>query len=132
MPENRVWYARAHRLLQPSQFAECRADHLRRGKDEHLVAMLDDRIAVRQQGAPAPVKHGDTCLDTDGEMLAHGAQRPSDQQSALIGGDADQRHTTVGKIDDLQRLGIGDEPRDIGGHQLFRAQRMVHREIVFG
>ena len=119
----------AHRLVQPAQFGGDRADVFRRGQTEHLVARFDHRVAVRHHGGVVAVDGDDARLDVR-QVLAQRLDLAADQRAAADRAHRHQRQPPAGEFDHLQRFRKGDEPLDVVGHLLFRADREIDREIV--
>ncbi len=98
-----------------------------RREEEHLVAFLDDRVAFRRNAAAAAVD-GDHPRLHAGQMLRQLAQAMADQQAAAHGAHTDQAHLAGGEVEHLQRAGMADEPLDVFGDQLLRADEHIDRD----
>jgi hypothetical protein len=100
---------------------------LGRGEEEHLVARLDHRVAVRVDRALAAEDRDDPRVDVR-DVLLDLADRLADQQAVAVRADGDQADRAVGELEHLQRLGELDELGDVVGDGLLGDDQVVDRE----
>ena len=105
------------------------ADILARGEEEHLVAVLDDGVALGLDALARPIDGGDPRIGGR-NVLAQRAQRLADERPALKRADADQPHAAIREIEHLQRAGVADQARDVLRDELLGADPHVHRDRV--
>ena len=115
----------ARRRLLAAHLLHDDADVLARRQEEHLVAVLDDGVALGLD-APAGAVDGRDARVGRRNVLAQRAQCLAHQRSARACADAHQPHAAVGEIQHLQRAGVADQPGDVFGDQLFGADPDVH------
>ena len=116
-----------HRVLDAAQLAHDLAHVLGGGDEEHLVVVLDHRVALGRDAAAVAVDRDDARVDVR-QVLAQGAQLLADQRAAADRLDPDQPHAAVGEVEHLQRARVADQPLDVLGDQLLGADVDVHRE----
>ena len=78
------------------------ADVVARRDEEHLVAFLDDGVAIGHDAAARAVDSHHARLGVR-VMFLERAQLLADQQAALARANADQPHAAVGEVEHLQR-----------------------------
>src|ERR1700676_210216 len=112
-----------------AQLLHDHANILARGEEKYLVAILDDRVALRLDALAGPIDGGAPRVRR-GNVLAQGTQRLTHQGTALQGTNAHQAHPAIGEIQHLQSPGISDQTCHVLGHQLFGADPDIHRNRV--
>jgi hypothetical protein len=86
------------RFQHAPQFAHHRPDEFGRRQDEDLVVGLDDGVALGIDRLVLAEDRRDAGIDPGRQVFAHGLDRFADQQAALVGAHADQRHAPGGKF----------------------------------
>ena len=114
----------ARRLVELAHLAQHGAYVFARGDEEHLVAFLDDGVAVGDDALAAAVDRDDAALDVR-DVLRQVAQRMADERAAAIRARRDEAHFAVGELEHLQRAGEVDQLRDVVGHERGGADRDV-------
>ncbi len=94
-------HAPRRRLLAPHLLHD-HADVLARRQEEHLVAVLDHRLAFGLDALARAVDRGDARVRAR-NVLAQRAQRLAHQRASLQRADAHQPHAAVGEVEHLQR-----------------------------
>jgi hypothetical protein len=120
-----------HRLVHLAQLAHHLPDVLGVGDAEHLVAGLHDGVAVGDDRLVAAEDRRHARVDV-GQMLAHVLQGKAHERPALHRPHRHHRHAAAREIEDLQRLGELDQPRDRLGDDVLGADRVVDREALVG
>src|SRR5690606_31203404 len=116
-------------LLDPAHFAHYRTDILGGGNEEDLVIGYDQGIALGgDRAVTAEDRRDPRCYI--GHVLAQIAQLLTDQRPAIDGLHGHQLHLAAGKVQNLQRARILDQPLDVGGDRLFRADQYIDRHGV--
>src|SRR6185437_15309464 len=109
-----------------AQLADHPADVIARREEEHLIAFLDDRRAFRRYAAAAAVD-GNHARFHAGQMLRQLPEAMTHQEPAADGTDPHQADLAGGEIQDLQRSGVADQPLDVFGDELLRADEDIDR-----
>ena len=112
---------------------------LARREEEHLVAFLDDGVAVGDDAFAAAVDRHHPAFDVR-NVLRQISERVADERAAAIGARRDQTHFAVGELEDLQCAGEADQlcdvvrderrgaDRDVDGNAAGAEQRLVGDE----
>ncbi len=92
----------------------------------------NNRFAVRLHQLAFPVNGRYPGVAAVRQVLLERFELLSDQQTAGVGLGRNQLHAAVGKIQYLQCTGVFDQPGDVLGDQLFRADQHVDRGMLPG
>ena len=114
----------ARRIVELAHLAQHGTGVLARREEEHLVAFLDDGVAVGDDAFAAAVDRDHAAFDVR-DVLRQVAQRMADERAAAIGARRDEPHSAVGELEHLQRAGEPDQLRDVVGDERRRADRDV-------
>ncbi len=117
-------------VLEAAQLAHHRADVVLGGDEEHFVIGFDDGVALGNDRPVAAEDRRNPGVHV-GHVLAQLAQLVAHQRAAVIGAHRHQLHAAGGEVDHLQGAGVLDQPLDVVGDHLLRADDHVDGNGVF-